>query len=165
MSTLPEVIDFRRVTADDLLLLRDWLSRPHVVEWWGEPPTLAEVEADYVGEHAFLALEDDRPIGYVQLYTVMGVDPEWWTDETDPGARGIDQFLAHEADLGRGLGTEMIARFVERIFDDPAVTKIQVDPSPDNARAIRAYEKVGFRREREVVTPDGPALLMVLRRA
>ncbi|NEL52379.1 GNAT family N-acetyltransferase, partial [Escherichia coli] len=41
-----------------------------------------------------------------------------------------------------------------------AIPRIVTDPSPANARAIRAYEKAGFRRERLVETPDGPALLM-----
>ncbi|HSM07403.1 MAG TPA: hypothetical protein VLA33_00110 [Gemmatimonadota bacterium] len=36
------------------------------------------------------------------------------------------------------------------------------DPHPDNARAIRCYEKVGFKRAGEIVTPDGRALLMRL---
>jgi len=35
------------------------------------------------------------------------------------------------------------------------------DPDPDNTRAIRAYEKAGFRRDRLADTPDGPVLLMV----
>jgi RimJ/RimL family protein N-acetyltransferase len=37
---------------------------------------------------------------------------------------------------------------------------VQADPSPLNARAIRCYETAGFRRVREIVTPDGPAVLM-----
>ena len=35
------------------------------------------------------------------------------------------------------------------------------DPDPDNARAIRAYEKAGFSKDRLIDTPDGVALLMV----
>jgi RimJ/RimL family protein N-acetyltransferase len=66
-----------------------------------------------------------------------------------------------EADLGKGLGTAMIVQFVARLFADSAVTKIQADPSPENARAIRVYEKAGFRRSHDVVTPDGRAVLMV----
>jgi len=55
-------------------------------------------------------------------------------------------------------------RFVDTIFRDPTVTKIQADPAPDNARAIRCYEKAGFRPLRRVTTPDGPALLMIRQR-
>jgi aminoglycoside 6'-N-acetyltransferase len=35
------------------------------------------------------------------------------------------------------------------------------DPDPANTRAIKAYERAGFRRDRVVDTPDGPALLMM----
>jgi aminoglycoside 6'-N-acetyltransferase len=36
-----------------------------------------------------------------------------------------------------------------------------INPDPANARAIRAYEKAGFRPERIIDTPDGAALLMI----
>jgi aminoglycoside 6'-N-acetyltransferase len=39
--------------------------------------------------------------------------------------------------------------------------RVITDPDPANARAIRAYEKAGFVRDRMVDTPDGIALLMV----
>ena len=39
--------------------------------------------------------------------------------------------------------------------------RVITDPNPTNARAVRAYEKAGFRRDREVDTPDGRALLMI----
>jgi len=50
---------------------------------------------------------------------------------------------------------------VELLFSDPEVTTIQTDPSPDNPRAIRCYEKAGFRKVRTVTTPDGLAVYMV----
>jgi len=94
----------------------------------------------------------------------MSDDPDWWPGETDPGARGIDFFLADPARLGSGLGTAMIAAFVEMVFGDPVVTKVQTDPSPENPRAIRACEKAGFTRVGIVETPDGEAMLMVISR-
>ena len=39
--------------------------------------------------------------------------------------------------------------------------RIVLDPKPTNPRAIRAYEKAGFVRDRLLDTPDGEALLMV----
>ena len=63
----------------------------------------------------FLAYLGADPIGYIQVYRVMGADPEWWTEETDPGARGIDQFLANAEQLGQGLGSSMVRQFVARL--------------------------------------------------
>jgi hypothetical protein len=48
---------------------------------------------------------------------------------------------------------------------DVAVTKVQSEPDPTNRRAIRCYEKAGFRAIRTIVTPDGPALYMLRHRA
>jgi RimJ/RimL family protein N-acetyltransferase len=166
------IFTFRPLTRADLQLLHEWLNRPHVAEWWEGASSFDYVEQTHGVDldsnviWQYLACLDDMPVGYVQLYRVMGADPDWWRDETDPGARGVDQYLANEAQLGRGLGSEMVRQFLARTFmADPSVTKIQTDPSPANGRAIRAYEKAGFRRGREVVTPDGPALLMVVTRA
>jgi RimJ/RimL family protein N-acetyltransferase len=43
---------------------------------------------------------------------------------------------------------------------DPEVTVVHTDPAPHNGRAIRCYEKAGFRQVGVMETPDGPALLM-----
>lgn len=165
------MISFRPLTASDFPLLHEWLGRPHVSAWWGDAPSLAEVEADYTPflepdskTLGFIAVLDGRDIGFIQSYVVVGSGDGWWEDETDPGARGIDQFLAHPGDLGRGLGTLLVRSFVDRLFTDDAVTVVQTDPSPDNVRAIRCYERAGFVRVRELVTPDGPCLFMQCRR-
>jgi RimJ/RimL family protein N-acetyltransferase len=105
-----------------------------------------------------------EPIGFIQVYVPMREGDGWWEDETDPGARGIDQSLADERRLGQGLGRRMIAAFVDQVFADPAVTVIQTDPHPTNERAIRCYRAVGFVDHARVTTPDGPALLMKLSR-
>jgi RimJ/RimL family protein N-acetyltransferase len=107
---------------------------------------------------------DEEPIGFIQSYVVKDSGDGWWEDEQDPGARGIDQYLAEAGSLGRGLGSSMVRAFVTFLFQDPAVTKVQTDPSPDNERAIRCYRKAGFRDVGVVDTPDGPALLMVVER-
>lgn len=148
-------MEFRPLTAADLPLVATWLARPHVAEWWGGP-----LELD-PGVRQFLAFLDAEPIGYAQSYQAVACHRDgWWLDVDDPGVYGIDQFLAGGSRLGQGLGTRMVRAFVAQLFADPRVTRVQADPSPANARAIRCYEKAGFHRVREVVTPDGPALLM-----
>ena len=160
--------EFRPLADADLPMLHEWLSRPHVAEWWGAPSSFSGVVAEYgsrdandAPHEAYVALADGGPIGFIQSYVPVKCHHEgWWLDEHDPGVRGIDQFLADGDHLGRGLGTSMIRAFVSRLFSDPAVTRVQTDPDPDNARAIRCYEKAGFRAVRELDTPDGRALLM-----
>ncbi|MDR7335565.1 GNAT family N-acetyltransferase [Roseateles asaccharophilus] len=154
---------FRPLAEPDLPLLHAWLQRPHVAERWGPAEPVEELREDFLSggtTRAFMALLDGEPVGFVQSYVVMGSGDGWWEDETDPGARGIDQFLAHAHQLGRGLGRAMVRAFVARLFSDQAVTVVQTDPSPDNPRAIRCYAAAGFKAVGEVVTPDGPALLM-----
>jgi RimJ/RimL family protein N-acetyltransferase len=169
----PEALSFRPLEMADLAMLHEWLCRPHVSEWWQPTPSRAEVDADFspmtdAGSsttRGHIALLEGRPIGFIQSYVVMGSGDGWWEDETDPGARGIDQFLANAEELGAGLGSAMVRAFVDRLFLDPRVSKVQTDPSPDNGRAIRSYAKAGFVAQKEVMTPDGPALLMLRTRA
>jgi RimJ/RimL family protein N-acetyltransferase len=160
-------VHFIDLQAAHLPMLREWLARPHVARWWQPLPSVDELHADYIAPRdepgatrAFIACQAHAPIGFIQGYTVMGSGGGWWEDETDPGARGIDQFLADEHRLGQGLGRHMIRAFVAQLFADPAVTVVQTDPAPHNTRAIRCYRAAGFRDVGEVMTPDGPALLM-----
>lgn len=165
-------IHFRRISEGDLPMLSEWLRRPHVAAWWDVQTSLEAVRTKYLPRLAedstvvpYIAFQADEPIGYIQSYVAACCGDGWWPDITDTGVVGIDQFLADGAKLGQGLGSAMAAAFVKILLADPGVTLIQTDPSPGNARAIRCYEKAGFREVGLVATPDGEALLMVIRRA
>jgi len=148
-------MNFRPLTAADLPLVASWLTRPQVAQWWDGSIAL-EVELRQA-----LAVLDDEAIGYVQSYQAVACHSDgWWLEVTDPGVFGVDLFLADEVKREQGLGARMVRAFVAELFADPRVTRVQADPSPLNARAIRCYEKAGFLRVREIVTPAGPAVLM-----
>ena len=160
------------MTEPDLPLFSIWLNRPHVSEWWDERIGLQDVREIYLpllnsksSVQCYFAQLNESPVGFIQSYNVVAQQSSgWWLDETDPNAVGIDQFLADAENLGKGMGTEMVRQFAKLLFQDPAATKIQTDPSPTNSRAICCYEKAGFRKVGIVDTPDGPALLMVIDR-
>lgn len=164
-------VTLRLMTEADLEILHEWLNRPHIVEWWGGEdarPSLEEVLQHYrpsalavEGVTPYIAMIGTEPIGYAQSYIAIGSGDGWWEEETDPGVRGIDQSLANPADLNQGLGTALLRALVSHLFSDPAVTKVQTDPSPDNPRAIRCYERAGFVQKGTIATPDGPAVYMV----
>jgi AacA4 family aminoglycoside N(6')-acetyltransferase len=170
MSAINTALTLRHMTEHDLPMLHDWLHRPHIVEWWGAEearPTLESVLAhcmpSIMAEQSvtpYIAMLGEEPIGYAQSYVALGSGDGWWDDETDPGVRGIDQYLANPGQLNQGLGTQLVRTLVERLFSDPSVTKIQTDPDPNNHRAIRCYQKAGFARLSVINTPDGQALYM-----
>jgi len=173
MIKQPSAIALRLMKENDLLLLHSWLQRPHVVEWWGGEACLNfdQVQEKYLPRlknpervTPYIAMMDSTPIGYAQSYIALGCGDGWWEDETDPGVRGIDLFLSEGNQLGKGIGTRLVETLVKHLFADPEVTKIQTDPDPRNLRAIRCYEKAGFRVVRTIVTPDDPALYMVQER-
>ena len=175
MSYVENLITLRLMTENDLPMLHSWLNRPHIVEWWGgdeERRTITGVYERYqpriLGKDrvtSYIAMFDEESIGYAQSYSVLGSNDGWWETETDPGVRGIDQLLANESQLNKGLGTMLVRRLTEQLFSNVAVTKIQTDPAPDNLRAIRCYEKAGFVNRGNIVTPDGPAVYMVQTRS
>ena len=160
-------IRFELLADEHLARVADWFGRPHVMQWWHDGPRTAEaVAAEYLeplGEPdaaiPYVAIAHGDPIGFIQTYVAVDFGQGWWTGWHDPSVRGIDQFIADESRLGRGLGTAMISAFVRRLLDDATVSKVVVDPSPRNARAIACYRKCGFRDVGIIATPDGDALL------
>jgi aminoglycoside 6'-N-acetyltransferase len=118
--------------VDALLAIR---REPSVAERWG-PVTRDELASDVVGRDALLVIEHEgRAIGAIQFH-----------EEEDPMYRhaGIDLFLdtAHQ---GRGLGIDAIRTLARYLIHERGHHRLSIDPAADNLRAIRAYERVGFR--------------------
>ena len=152
---------FRPMSTADLPLIRQWLGEAHVREWWGDPDEqLALVSGDLIepAMDQFIVLAGDKPFGYLQCYrltawnTGFGPQPE--------GTRGIDQFIGESDMIARGHGSAFIRQFVDAELRQ-GLPRVVTDPDPLNLRALRAYEKAGFVRDRMVETLDGTALLMV----
>ena len=151
----------RPMTTADLALLRDWLVSPHVREWWGDPDeqhALVSGELEEPAMDQYIVCLDGSPLGYLQCYDLTawntGFGPQ------PPGTRGIDLFIGKPDMIGRGHGPALVRHFVDDLLRNGA-PRIVTDPNPTNSRAIRAYEKAGFERDRVVDTPDGRALLMI----
>ena len=152
---------FRLMTTADLPLVQRWLSLPHVREWWGDPQeqyALVSGDLDEPAMDQFIFSAAGSPFGYLQCYDLT----EWNTGfgPQPQGTRGIDLFIGELDMIGRGHGSALIRRFVDGRLRK-GLARMVTDPDPANARAIRAYEKAGFRGDRLVETPDGTVLLMM----
>jgi aminoglycoside 6'-N-acetyltransferase len=146
----------RPAIRSDLDLLALWFAAPGVYRWWGGTPlSRDEVAAKYTGRRcpqveSFIVERDGHPIGYIQ-YHLEG-----------PGDAGLDMMLV-PPERNKGLGPMAARMLVEHLKRDRGFRDITVDPMQSNARAIRAWEKAGFRIERAWNDhPDGPAYLMRL---
>jgi aminoglycoside 6'-N-acetyltransferase len=150
-------LTFRPLQRDDFPRLSGWLGAPHVQPWWREDHELSAVEARYGPcvdgtdrTEVFVVEGDGVPIGLIQRYLITD-DAEWeralGVAATPPDAAGIDYLIGDDRLIGRGLGTEMIARFTEdTLARYPDASAVVVSVQQANRRSWRALEKAGYRR-------------------
>jgi aminoglycoside 6'-N-acetyltransferase len=155
------VYTFRPMSEADLPTVERWLAMPHVRQWWHDPAQQFELVSGDLGHPdmaQFIVAAGKTEFAYLQCYnltawnTGFGRQPE--------GARGLDQFIGEADMLDCGHGSALIRAFADQLLAS-GTPRVVIDPDPANVRAIRAYEKAGFCRDRVVKTPDGPALLMI----
>ena len=144
MKTLPgvtlrgEAITLRPMAATDALRLTEILSDPGVAMWWGYWD-LDRVQREVIdaadGTVTYAIEGDDQVIGLIQ-----------YAEEDDPDYRhaSIDIFV-DPAWQGRGLGSDAVRILARHLFDDRGHHRITIDPAAHNERAIRSYQRVGFR--------------------
>ena len=132
-----ERVVLRPLVPADRARLIEILSDPTVQEWW---------DSRGPAQSARELLEDDAVVPFaVELDGAM-IGSIQYQEEADPEYRsaGIDVFLdaAHQ-DLG--YGTEAVRTLARWLLEVRGHHRLTIDPAADNGRAIRAYEKVGFR--------------------
>jgi aminoglycoside 6'-N-acetyltransferase len=131
-----ERVVLREATEADVPGLAAMLRTPEVTRWWGE-----RVEEDL---HDALQDADTTMWVVTEGGDDIGLVQAW--EETDPMYRhaGIDIAL-HPDRHGRGLGADTVRTVARHLIEDRGHHRVTIDPAADNARAIRAYERVGFR--------------------
>ena len=132
-------VSLRPLAVGDVGRIVELGSDPEVARWW---PGLT---AEHVGTKArgedggvtVLAIVADGEVaGMIQHH-----------EETDEEYRhaGIDVFLGTPYQ-GRGLGTDAVRTLARHLVRDRGHHRLVIDPAAANERAIRCYEKVGFKR-------------------
>lgn len=157
------IYDFRAVTEDDLPMIAGWLAKPHLAEWWGDPATEIASIRGHIGSDSVepLIVElNGRAIAYLQSYDPHLEDDHPYADQPF-GTLGIDISIGVPEFLGLDHGSAIVRQFIEMLFEEGAV-RVIIDPHPDNTRAIRAYEKAGFREIDRRQTIYGNAVLMAI---
>jgi aminoglycoside 6'-N-acetyltransferase len=124
----------RPLEASDAVELRRIHCTPEVSRWWDLP------------EDAFPFDEPESTRFTIVVEGAVAGLIQYW-EETEPKYRhaGIDLFVDPVLH-GRGIGSEAVRQVVRTLIDERGHHRITIDPAVANVAAIRAYEKVGFRR-------------------
>jgi aminoglycoside 6'-N-acetyltransferase len=132
-----ERVALRPLVADDLDAAYAALQEPEIARWWGSfDAERIRAELLETSDTTAFAIE----VGGAFAGVVMA------SEELDPDYRhaGIDIFLA-EAYQDRGYGSEAVRVLARYLFGQRSHHRLTIDPATTNERAIRAYERVGFR--------------------
>jgi aminoglycoside 6'-N-acetyltransferase len=119
--------------------LRLWDSRPHVTAATGEDGDFDwdfELPRRVAWRELLIAEETGRPVGFLQIIDPTEEETHYW-GEIGSNLRAIDIWIGEEAELGRGLGTAVMALALDRCFADSAVEAVLIDPLAANTRAHR----------------------------
>jgi aminoglycoside 6'-N-acetyltransferase len=127
-------VTLRPTAPEDREALRAIRAEPEVERWWG-------VQTDgWPGDDAtveeWTIERDGLVVGFVQF-----------CEETDADHRhaDVDILLATRVH-SQGLGTDAMRAITGHLIEQRGHHRITLTTSPENARAIRSYEKAGFRR-------------------
>lgn len=145
----------RRMTdcAEDYALLSRWLSDPRVLEFYegrDNPFPFERVRDKYAprvlsdeGVTPCIMVFECRPVGYLQYYAA---DPDEYSFEGSGNIWALDLFIGEPDYWGRGIGTRFVRLLLAYLFEQQGATWVIIDPHVDNERAVRSYEKAGFRK-------------------
>ncbi len=125
-------VRLRPLREDDLVALAAIVASPGVREWWGESGSPEDLRNEGL---AFAIEEDGSLAGWLGFF-----------EENDPDYRhaSLDISLAPGAQ-GRGLGPDALRTAIRWLAGERGHHRFTIDPAAHNARAISAYERVGFR--------------------
>jgi aminoglycoside 6'-N-acetyltransferase len=129
----PRVV-LRNASAADAPRLTLIRGEPEIERRWGVLED-GEMDGFVADERTFVIEVDGEVVGAAQFGEV---------DDPMYRSAGIDLYLTTPR-RGQGLGSEAVRVLARYLIEERGHHRLTIDPAADNAAAIRAYEKVGFR--------------------
>lgn len=141
-------IYLRPLEEEDIPLLETWLHKNHIAKWFADPEDwIAEVKArqgDFSWIHHFIAMQNDRPLGFCQYYDCYDAKEDWY-DISRPGETfSLDYLIGDIDDLGKGHGKKIVALILDQIRSHSAAQWVLAQPDGDNNASAGVLLADGF---------------------
>lgn len=150
-----EEIKVRQLQQEDKHLLVKWLSNPAVLEYFegrDHPFDLDKVNKEfYDGDNEvsrFIFEYEEKEIGYIQFYQVNDNTSSIKDYDEEETVFGIDQFIGETEYWNRGVGTLLVKSMILYLIGQKQANRVIMDPQITNIRALKCYEKCGFKKIR-----------------
>ena len=159
IDILNKNIRIRPLREKDFPLMLKWLTDNRVLEFYGGRDKKYTLES--IKEHYTKKLKDeiirviieynDIPIGYGQIFKIYDeLYDEYDYTKTKDIVYGMDQFIGEPEYWNKGIGTEYLKMIFEFLKKEKNADAVILDPHKNNLRAIRCYEKAGFKIIKEL---------------
>ncbi|XRG79168.1 GNAT family N-acetyltransferase [Rossellomorea sp. GAMAL-10_SWC] len=96
-----------------------------------------------------IVVYENIEIGHIQFYKLDDESKiEYGYENTSEVIYGMDQFIGETDFWNRGIGSLLVSSMVNYLVNNQNAEKVVVDPQTWNVRAIKCYEKCGFKKIR-----------------
>ena len=144
----------RALVDKDKAQLANWLSNPEILQYYegrDNPFNVEKVEQNFFGDDGevmrCLVEFEEISIGYLQFYKVDEKERKiYGYDDSEEIIYGMDQFIGESGYWNKGIGTQFVRLVVAYLMREKGANRIVMDPQVQNERAIRCYEKCGFKK-------------------
>ena len=163
-----EAVALRPMTIAEFPMFYKWATESEAAPFWyedGRTPTYEEFARDWKEYYfdgsqpekgrCFIILVGDRAIGQVNYNDI----------NMENNSVELDIIIAEDINKNKGYGTDALKTLARYLFQNMNVELCWIEPIARNTRAIRAYEKAGFRKTRTFLHEGTECYHMELRNA
>jgi len=136
----------------DIPVLAKWLSDPRVLRYYegrDRPQTPRMIRRKFLKgggrERLVRCIAECRgmKIAYLQFY--LANKKEYELDDAK-GVYAMDLFIGEPRLWGKGIGTKLVKMLLSYLHGVKKAPSVVIDPQVTNKRAVRCYEKCGFKK-------------------
>ena len=143
----------RQLEKKDNSLLAKWLSDPTALEFYegrNNPFSIEKVNCVFYksdrGQVRCIIDYEGSEIGYIQFYLLDEETKKEYGYSQEETIYGTDQFIGESEYWNKGVGTLLVSSMVQFLIEQKKADRVVMDPQVRNVRAIKCYEKCGFKK-------------------